>query len=216
MIGRSSWATLLGCLSLAAAPTAAATTVYKCTAADGRVIYQDAPCARSQRQHAIRLSDVTPPVPTTPPPKVAPAPTAPSPTPAPAPTAPVAPLPTMYACQGAVDGKTYLSRNGRPRPYLAPFGLLGAVQQPLGDVYGRGGAGASAPELNRGNVTSGLIGNNYVWVQDLCRPLSRQETCEALQEAYEKNEHQLKQAFQSERAPFEQREAELQAQLTNC
>ena len=130
--------------------------------------------------------------------------------------APTAPLPHMYACQNATNGKTYLSRNGNPRPYLAPFGVLGALQQPLGDVYGRGGAGASAPELNRGRITGGLIANNYVWVQDLCRPLSRQETCEELQRAYDENAHKLKQAFDSERAPFEQREAELRAQLTNC
>jgi hypothetical protein len=86
----------------------------------------------------------------------------------------------------------------------------------VGSVYGRGGAGASAPELNRGKVSSTLVANNYVWVQDQCRELSPQETCDALQDAYDKNEHQLKQAFKSEQAPFEKREAELQAQLAGC
>lgn len=207
-----------GCLLLAGVSPAAGQTVYKCTGAHGAVTYQDAPCPRAQKQQSIQLVDTQPAAVPAPPP--APTPDASEVAPAPAPRAapaPTAPLPVLYQCQRATDGKTYLSRNGDPQPYQAPFGVLGAVQAPLASVYGPGGGGgASAPELNRGKVTSGLVANNYVWVQDVCRELGPEETCQALQDEYDDNEHKLKQAFKSERAPFEQREAELQAQLANC
>jgi hypothetical protein len=205
-----------GCLLLAGVSPAAGQTVYKCTGAHGAVTYQDAPCPRAQKQQSIQLVDTQPAAVPAPPPAPTPdaSEVAPAPRAAPAPTAP---LPVLYQCQRATDGKTYLSRNGDPQPYQAPFGVLGAVQAPLASVYGPGGGGgASAPELNRGKVTSGLVANNYVWVQDVCRELGPEETCQALQDEYDDNEHKLKQAFKSERAPFEQREAELQAQLANC
>lgn len=204
---------LLACLLIALGGSASATTVYKCTDARGAVTYQDAPCPRVQKQQPIHLIDEPSVAPAAEASVATPPPADPVPPPAPAPTAP---LPVMYGCQRATDGTTYLSSNGNPPPYQAPYGVLGADQLPLGSVYGRGGAGASAPELNRGKVTSGLVANNYVWVQDQCRELSPQETCDALQDAYDKNEHQLKQAFKSEQPPFEKREAELQAQLDNC
>jgi len=191
----------------------ATTTIYECTAADGRVTYQDTPCPAGQRQHTMQVADAPPaPLPATAPP----APAAP-----PAPTAPArlaAPLPAMYTCVRATDGTTYLSDNGNPAPYQAPYGVLGAEQMPLSEVYGpdRGAAGITAPEANRGRVTSGLVANNYVWVQDQCRQLDAEETCEALQDAYDKNEHKLDNAFKSQRPPLEKRESQLQAQLANC
>jgi len=205
---------VVGCLLLARTTSAIGDTVYKCTGASGAVTYQDAPCPRAQKQQSIQLVDRQPAPTPAPPPAPAAADVATAPPAAPAPTAP---LPVLYQCQRATDGKTYLSRNGDPQPYQAPFGVLGAVQTPLASVYGPGGGGgASAPELNRGKVTSGLVANNYVWVQDVCRALGPQETCEALQDEYDENEHKLKQAFKSEQAPFEKREAELQAQLRDC
>ena len=207
---------LSGCLLLAVITPAAAGTVYKCTSAAGAVTYQDAPCPRTQQQQAIHLVDTQPAQPAPQLQEAAPD-AAESAPPAPVQPIPSAPLPVLYSCQRATDGKIYLSRNGDPQPYQAPFGVLGAVQAPLASVYGPGGGGgASAPGLNRGKVTSGLVANNYVWVQDVCRQLGPQETCEALQDEYDENEHKLKQAFKSERAPFEQREAELQAQLSSC
>lgn len=207
---------LTGGLLLAVITAAAASTVYKCTGAGGAVTYQDAPCPRTQKQQAIHLVDTQPAPPTPQPREAAADTTEPAPLPLVQPV-PSAPLPVLYSCQRATDGKTYLSSRGNPQPYLAPFGVLGAVQAPLASVYGPGGGGgASAPELNRGKVTSGLVANNYVWVQDVCRQLGPQETCAALQGEYDANEHQLRQAFKSERAPFEQRESELQAQLANC
>jgi hypothetical protein len=195
--------------------TAGATTVYECTTADGRVIYQDTPCGAGQQQRTMRVADA----PAAPRPAAPPAPAAPpEPAAPPAALAPSAPLPLMYTCVRATDGKTYLSDNGNPPPYQAPYGVLGAEQLPLSEVYGpdRGAAGISAPEANRGRVTSGLVANNYVWVQDQCRELDAEETCQALRDAYDENEHKLANAFKSQRPPLEKREGQLQAQLANC
>ena len=123
----------------------------------------------------------------------------------------------MYACVRATDGKTYTSNNGEPQQYQVPYGILGAGQLPLSQVYGGpGAAGASAPELNRGRVTPGLVANHYVWVQDQCRELTRAETCRALRDAYDENADKLRRAFKSDQPPLEQREQELRAQLRNC
>lgn len=200
---------------LAGRASAADSTIYECTGTDGRVAYQDRPCRADQRQRTLRVAGATaaPPAP----PAIAPPPAAPPPA-APAPSIPAAPLPVMYSCMRATDGGTYLSENGNPPPYQVPYGVLGAVQQPLSDVYGpdRGGAGISAPEANRGRVTPGLVADYYVWVQDTCRELDVDETCQALQDAYDANAHKLRNAFRSQRPPLERREAQLQAQLAQC
>lgn len=194
-----------------------ATTVYKCTGNDGKVIFQDSPCGKAQRQQTLDLPDV----PTQPEPVAAPQPSATADranaAPSPPPPEPAAPLPRMYACIRATDGKAYFGSNGYPEPYLAPFGMLGAVQMPLARAYGpTGGAGMSAPEANRGKITPGLVAGNYVWVQDQCRRLTVQETCHALQDAYDENARKLRRAFKSDRPPLEQRDNELRAQLVNC
>ncbi|HEV2540938.1 MAG TPA: DUF4124 domain-containing protein [Frateuria sp.] len=206
---------LLLAIGLAWRP-AAATQVYECVGADGRKVYQDTPCRPGQRQQSLQVRDV---------PSIRPAaaavPVAAAPEGSPPPMAepaPAAPLPVMYACVRATDGKTYLSANGDPAPYQAPYGMLGAEQQPLSDVYApdRGAASISAPESNRGRVTRGLVASNYVWVQDQCRRLDPDETCQALQGAYAQNAHKLHNAFQSQRPPLERRDAELRAQLASC
>lgn len=191
------------------------TTIYECVGAAGQVVYQDEPCPPGQHQRTMQVSDA----PSSPRPPVPAAPVAPASIAVPAPPPePTAPLPVMYACIRATDGKTYVSANGNPAPYMVPYGVLGADQQPLSEVYGpdRGGAGISAPEANRGRVTSGLVANNYVQVQDQCRELDAEETCQALQDAWDKNEHKLDNAFQSQRPPLEKREAQLRTQLANC
>ena len=211
---------VLGCLlataGLACWRPAAATRVYECVGADGPKVYQDTPCRAGQRQQTLQVPDVPSIRPSAALP--APAPPASAPEPPPAEPAPSAPLPVMYACTRATDGKTYLSANGNPEPYLAPYGVLGAGQLPLSEVYGpdRGAAGNSAPESNRGRVTRGMVADNYVWVQDQCRQLDPGETCQALERARQENAHELRNAFQSQRAPLEKRDAELRAQLASC
>jgi hypothetical protein len=205
---------LLALLLLLSLP-AAAGTAYQCTDAGGKVSFQDKPCSTGQRQQVLQLDDSQPYTP----------PAAPSTdtgafepvTPPPPPLPPSSPLPIMFACVRATDGSTYTSDNGDPQPYQVPYGILGASQLPLSQVYGgRGAAGASAPELNRGRITPGLVANNYVWVQDQCRDLTRAETCHALRDAYDKNADKLRRAFKSDQPPLERREQELLAQLRNC
>lgn len=211
MIARLCALALLSCLSV----PAWAGTAYKCTATDGKTVYQDKPCPGSQRQETLQLDDS---VPLTPPPASKPLTSAPADTsPPPLPAPPSTPLPVMYACLRATDGKTYLSDNGDPQPYQVPYGIVGPGSQSLSQVYGPpNSAGASAPELNRGRVTPGMIANYYVWVQDQCRELTHAETCHALRDAYDDNATKLRRAFKSDQPPLEQRDEQLRAQLRNC
>jgi len=202
-------------LLLAISGPAAAGTAYKCSGASGQVTYQDAPCAKTQQQQTLQLTNETA---ATAPPAVAwtskPAVVDGAPV---APAEPGVPLIPLYRCMHAVDGDTYVSSNGHPQPFLAPLGMLGALPTSLARTYGQpGGAGISAPEANRGRVGPELVASNYVWVQDQCRPLSVPESCRELRDEYEQNARQLQRAFQSDQPPLQRRDSELQAQLTNC
>ncbi|HEV2681279.1 MAG TPA: DUF4124 domain-containing protein [Rhodanobacter sp.] len=190
-------------------------TVYKCSGAGGQVTYQDAPCTKTQQQQTLQLSNDT----------AAPSPSAVAAASAPAtvdqasaaPAEPGAPLPQLYRCMHAVDGSVYVSGNGHPQPFLAPLGMLGALPTSLAQTYGSsGGAGISAPEANRGRVTPELVANNYVWVQDQCRPLSEPDICHELRDEYEQNARQLQRAFKSDQPLLQHRDSELHEQLTNC
>jgi len=203
-------------LSVLISSSALGSTAYQCIGADGKVTFQDKPCAAGQRQQKIQLDDSQP---SAPPPAAVPesravaSPQAPQPRPA----EPVAPLPVMYICSRATDGKTYFSDIGNPPPYQAPYGVVGSAQLSLAQAYGPpNGGGASAPELNRGRVNPGMIANYYVWVQDACRQLTPGETCRALRDAYDENETKLQRAFKSDQPPLEKRERELHAQLQSC
>lgn len=210
-------------LLLATAPCAAlAGQVYKCTDAHGHVTFQDAPCPTGTRQQPVQLPDVPPPrpaarmpLPATPPPaQSAPAPASSPPQP---PSAP--PPPPLYACERATDGSTYTSRNGQPQPYLAPFGMLGAIRGPLVGAYGGRDAArdaASDPQLAHGRITPDLIGSRYVWVQDRCRELSVEETCATLQDELDAAEQSISKAFQSDRPPLQRHADALRAQLAGC
>jgi hypothetical protein len=203
-------------LMLLATPLSAlpAQEVYKCVDTAGRISWQDTRCPARARQQTERVPPATPGTP----PVIAPDSAAAAPAPPASAPLPPPPPPQLYACVRATDGKTYVSRDGRTRPYLAPLGMLGFIQQPLADVYGgRAGAraGNSAPELVP-RPSSTLIGSNYTWVRDSCRPMSVDETCAALRDAYDANEDKLRNAFQSEQPPLLQREADLQKQLAGC
>ena len=201
-------------IALAATGGAAGETIYKCEAG-GRTIYQQAPCAKDQRQQAIHLQDMAP---TASQPVLPPAPPSAPAEAAPPPPRPFAPPPTLFGCIRATDGKPYTSRDGQPQPYMAPLGVLGAVSQPLADTYGsRDAAIASAPELNRGKGNAAAVAtSNYVWVQDQCRPLSPAEACGVLRDEAEANQRAIRNAFKSERGPLEAKDAQLQQQLQGC
>jgi hypothetical protein len=201
---------LPGLLVAVLACGAHAETVYKCIAANGQVTWQQDVCPRNQKQQAIVLDDSAP---AAPPVAAVPGPTKPAVSAEPAPPVPRAPIPRLFACVRATDGTSYTSSDGNPPPYQAPYGMLGAGSLPLAHS---GMDRASAPELRRGKVSSTLIGGNYVWVQDRCHELGPAETCRALRDDAEENDRKLRNAFQSQRGPFEQREAALQRQMRGC
>ena len=99
--------------------------VYQCTDANGNLGYQDHACPAGQKQKIIDVPSHAPPGHVPPPVATVAAPTtANNPLPA-AVQAPVpTPLPVMYECVGAVNGKQYLTRSPPP-PYLAPLGVMG-------------------------------------------------------------------------------------------
>jgi hypothetical protein len=205
----------LAALALAATDGARAETVYKCVTG-GQTIYQQTPCASSQRQETLQLQDSAPasgrvtPMPGPPQREEATADASPPPQ-------PLAP-PRMFGCIRATDGKPYTSADGNPQPYLAPLGVLGVASGSLSDTYGNpNSAVASAPELNRGKGNVGAIASsNYVWVQDQCRELSPAETCQALRNESDATQRQIRNAFKSDRAPLDAKDAQLRGQLQSC
>jgi hypothetical protein len=207
----------LAALALAFTGGVSAETVYKCLAG-GQTIYQQTPCAKSQRQETLQLQDSAPangrvaPMPQAPPrdDAIADAP--------PPPSRPLQPPPRMFGCIRATDGTTYTSADGNPQPYLAPLGVLGVAGGSLSDTYGNpNSAVASAPELNRGKGNVGAIAtSNYVWVQDSCRELSATETCQALRSDADASQRQIRNAFKSDRGPLDAKDAQLREQLQSC
>ncbi len=197
-------------------PAPARAQVYKCTSADGSVAYQDHACARGQTQQVMDVPSrappgyVPPPVATSLPPVSANAPP-PAYVPPPPP-----PLPQMYACVGAVNGKHYLTRRPPP-PYLAPLGVMGYPPQSLSQAYGTpGGAGPSAPELSKPPVGGPAIATGMTEVQDYCLPATRAQVCGFVRKQYDENHRKLRMAMRNEQAPLEAREKHLEAQLRNC
>jgi len=194
-----------------------AVTVYKCTAPDAAITYQDKPCPAHRHQSTLELPDepiVTPlPAPTlsSPPPPASAAPV-------PIAEAPPPPLPTMYACTTYDGEKQYLS-DTLPAPYPVPLGALGYPGQSLDQAYGGPNRlGLSAPEEAR-KPTIGrgpLIANAQVMVSDRCVPAPRSQVCDELRHRFDANHEKLRMAFPSEKAPFQQREDELNAQLKGC
>lgn len=191
--------------------------VFKCTAADGAVSFQDHACARGQRQQTIDVASRPPPGYVPPPVATVMASPAPTPPPVAAAPAPSAPLPPMYACVGAVNGKHYLTRSPPP-PYLAPLGVMGYPPQSLSQAYGApGGAGMSAPEgAPRPRIGGPPIATGMTEVEDFCLPATQAQVCRFVQKQYDENQHELNLAMPHEQPPLERRKHELAAQLTNC
>jgi Domain of unknown function (DUF4124) len=191
-------------LLLALCATANALEVYKCTTAQGDVAFQDKPCARSDSEVTLLLSDQSPA-----PPEVAPAVAVPTIQPPPQAPAtikrPPRPLPAMWVCANAEDGSRYISRNGSPPPRLVPLGMLGYPPKTLAEAYPPGASNRlSAPEMSKVPVDAsarGSVGAGYTQVQDECVPLSPDQTCEALHQEYNQLSDKLNHArFKDEQA----------------
>ncbi|MGH8599776.1 MAG: DUF4124 domain-containing protein, partial [Burkholderiales bacterium] len=208
------WPESLALLLLAGLPTVASAQVYRCTAANGAVSYQDHACARGQAQKVIDVPGRSPPGYVPPPATtVAPSVSSTPPLPPPAYVPPAPQLPVMYACVGAVNGKQYLTRSPPP-PYLAPLGVMGYPPRSLSQAYGApGGAGMSAPEFSKPRIGGPRIATGMTEVQDFCLPATHAEVCRYVQHEYDENHRKLRMAMPSEQPPYEQREHEFAAQL---
>jgi len=192
--------------------------VYRCTAANGSVSYQDHVCAPAQKQEIIDVPSRAPPgyVPPVPATVATPAAGA-SVSPPVADRAPAPPpLPVMYTCVGAVNGNQYLTHSPPP-PYLAPLGVMGYPPQSLSQAYGApGGAGMSAPELAKPRIGGPRIATGMTEVQDYCLPATQAQVCGYVQRDYDDNHRKLRMAMPHEQPPLERREQQLQDQLRNC
>lgn len=191
--------------------------VYRCTAATGGVSYQDHACSSGQKQTVIDVPSHAPPGYVPPPASTAPdvAVNGALPPRVSAPPAPP-PLPVMYECVGAVNGKQYLT-SSPPPPYLAPLGVMGYPPQSLSQAYGApGGAGMSAPELSKPRIGGPRIAAGMTEVQDYCLPATQAQVCGYVQREYDDNHRRLRMAMPHEQPPLEQREQQLSAELKNC
>ena len=189
--------------------------VYRCTAANGNVSYQDRACANGQKQEVVNVPSHASPGHVPPPVATVAAPVA-GDSASPIPVEVPPPLPEMYMCVGAVNGKRYLTRSPPP-PYLAPLGVMGYPPQSLSQAYGgRGGAGMSAPESSKPRVGGPRIATGMTEVRDYCLPATQAQVCGYVQKEYDENHRALRRAMPHEQPPFEQREQELRGQLRNC
>lgn len=192
--------------------------VYRCTTANGSVAYQDHACARGQKQAILDVPSHAPPGYVPPPAASVAAPEAAASAAPPSVHVPPAPspLPEMYVCVGAVNGKQYLT-HAPPPPYLAPLGVMGWPPQSLSQAYGApGGAGMSAPEFSKPRVGGPRIAAGMTEVQDYCLPATQAQVCAYVQREYDANHRKLRMAMPHEQPPLEQREQALQDQLRNC
>jgi hypothetical protein len=187
--------------------SAHAQTVYKCTGTHGGASYQSVPCPGAQRQRQITLD--APPVSPPPPPAPMAADSAPPVADTPPPAPPAAPIPVLYRCARATDGKTYISTTGEPPGYYAPLGIVG-IPTSLAQQYN------AANHMGHDQPNAAMVSGYYTWVQDRCRALGPQEVCEVLRKDWAENEHKLDHAFKSDQPPLLRREAELRAQLQGC
>ncbi|TAN08497.1 MAG: DUF4124 domain-containing protein [Rhodanobacteraceae bacterium] len=191
--------------------------VYRCVAAGGAVSFQDRACGSDQRQTIIDLPGRAPPGYVPPPVATAATPTGVADVlPPPVRVPPPAPLPVMYACVGAVNGKHYLTRSPPP-PYLAPLGAMGYPPQSLSQAYGApGGAGMSAPGMHKPRIGGPAMAAGMTEVEDDCQLATRAEVCRFVQQEYASNQGKLRMAMPSAAPPLARREQELASQLRNC
>lgn len=208
-------------LLLLAAASAKATTVFKCTAADGTVGFQDHPCDAHVRQQRLQLQDAAP-ASAAPAEASAAATSATAPVAAPVATAPPPPrppAPDAYLCT-RYDGSRYLSEDGVGVRRAVPYAMLGGSGMSLAEAYGgRDGIGVSAPGLRRAPdlpATQNPLAGAYVWVDDQCLRVAPQEACAYLHGELDRVEGQLRRAFSDTEAQLRQEAQTLRERLRGC
>lgn len=211
---------LLATCLLASSPAARAVEVFRCTATDGSIVYQDRPCASGQAQQALQLPDD--PVLPAAAPEREPATDAPAPPvePAPEPSQPVAVRgPELLLCTRA-DGSRYISEDGVVGRTAVPFGMVAGSGQSLAEAYGgRNGIGVSAPGLRDiPNIPAGEapLAGAYVWIDDECHHAGPREACAWLGSRLDEVGKKLKRAFSDTAPQLKQEQAALRERMRNC
>ena len=201
---RRATAPVLTCLAVLLAGSAPlrALEVRKCVGPDGRVAFQDGPCAQGESSSLVRLPDdphadvvrepeVEAPPPPTKPPAINADPMPPA----------DSPVPAQSICVRE-DGSRYLSESGRGERRAVPLGMLGIPSGTLADAYGgRDGIGVSAPglrEIPHDRSSHGSPGALYVWVEDPCRLESGNALCSFYAERIDAVQRRLRLAFSDE------------------
>ena len=199
----------LACLSLVGLlpGSAQALSVFRCTASDGAITFQDRPCPRGAQSRIIELPDQPdqPDQPDRAAASAAPAVTreaASTASPsqrerAPAPSDPPA-APAAVVCTRE-DGSRYLSESGRGDRQAVPLAMLGVPSQSLAGAYaGRDGIGISSPGLRQPPTDASpgaQLGALYVWREDPCERLSGAPLCAYFDSRVADAERRLRLAF---------------------
>jgi len=200
-------------------PAAVAGKVYKCVDASGAVAFQDQPCPTGATQSRVHLAPPPPADAATP---LARAPSPPAETrPAEASSPPPAkPLPPMWVCRSAENGKQYFSRSGNPPVRFVPLGVLGYPGHSLAQAYGPGGIGVSAPGMRKipvSHAPADALAGEYTTMQDTCVRASPEQTCAYLRKRFDEVQEKLDHArFKDEQARLQPQVDRLRNELGGC
>ena len=202
--GKATAHVFLGLAVLVAGPAPLwALEVHKCVGADGRVAFQDRPCAEGETSTLVRLPD-DPHAGSMREAEVEAPPAAAAAEPPPPREDPAPPVPSVPAASICVreDGSRYLSENGRGERRAVPLGMLGIPSGTLADAYdGHDGIGVSAPglrEIPHERAARGSPGALYIWVEDPCRLQSGSALCAFYAERIDAVQRRLRLAFSDE------------------
>ncbi len=193
----------LACLSLIGLPSgsAQALSVFRCTASDGAITFQDRPCPQGAQSRIIELAGEPDRAAANAAPTVtraaASAASLPQQEQALAPSDPL-PAPSAVVCTRE-DGSRYLSESGRGDRQAVPLAMLGVPSQSLADAYaGRDGIGISSPGLRQPPTDASpeaRLGALYVWREDPCERLSGAPLCAYFDSRVADAERRLRLAF---------------------
>lgn len=206
---------------LATGACAEAANVYRCTARDGSVGFQDRPCADDQAQQKLALPDDPPPPAQT---DAATGPLAVDDAPIIAPPTTVAPPvadapPDFFLCT-RYDGSRYLSEAGVGSRSAVPYGMLAGSGRSLADAYGgNDGIGVSAPGLRPiPSIPAAQmpLASAYVWVDDECHHAAPREACAYLRDQSDEVARKLKRAFSDTAPQLKQEQVDLRERLRGC
>jgi|GEM_PF-1130182 len=207
-------------LALLIAGSVAAAEVYRCDGSGGPV-FQDAPCAPSQKQTRMRLAPAPPPPDAADDADDTPASdTTPQQAPArSAPAAPRQPPPSFFLCS-ANDGSQYVNSTGQGRVSWVPYSMVDNHNTSLAEAYGGPNGLASHPS-GAANIPHRPAGGGagtgaYVEVVDPCHHAGPREACAYLRGQLDELAGKIRRAFSDTEAQLKQERARVAEQLRGC